>query len=55
MFGRLNYFQVSEIAVVEKEDGATTIRRLEEKEFKHWLEDFTLGDLWLMGKLGGRP
>ena len=51
----VNYFQVSEIAVVEKAEGATTIRRLEEKEFKHWLEDFSLGDLWLMGKLGGRP
>ena len=51
----VNYFQVSEIAVVEKENGATTIRRLEEKEFKHWLEDFSLGDLWLMGHLGGRP
>ena len=37
------------------EDGATTIKRATEMDIDNWMKDFTLGDLWLQGHLGGNP
>jgi len=41
------------VIVCEKEDGATVMERLDEKELSEWLEKYTLGDLWLSGHFGG--
>lgn len=41
------------IVVCEKEDGQTTMRRLNADEMKPWLEEYRLGRLWMMGQLGG--
>jgi predicted ATPase len=43
----------SNIVIVEKEDGATLLERLDEKELEGWLENFRLGELWRSGHLGG--
>ncbi len=48
-------FQPSDIAVVEKQAGATQINRLSDQELAVWLEDFTLDTLWSLGEIGGRP
>jgi hypothetical protein len=29
--------------------------RLSQEELADWLNEFSLGDLWLAGHLGGRP
>jgi predicted ATPase len=42
------------VMVCERDfDGSTTLRRLEADRLKKWLNDYSLGDLWLMGELGG--
>lgn len=47
---------VDQVAIVESEKGATTINRLSDRPgLDQWLKDFSLGELWTMGELGGRP
>lgn len=41
------------IIVCEKDGGATTMRRLGKEELSDWLEKYSLGQLWLDGKVGG--
>lgn len=40
-----------EVLVVEKVEGATQVRRLDAESLKHWLDEFTLGELWQTGQL----
>jgi predicted ATPase len=51
----LNEFEIDDLIVVEREDGASSFKRLEEGEFKSWLEDYSIGELWEKNILGGRP
>jgi predicted ATPase len=41
------------VLVCEKEEGSTTMRRLDEKKLKVWLKKYSLGELWLNGEIGG--
>jgi predicted ATPase len=41
------------ICVCEKIDGATRIERLDKDRLKVWLEDYSLGQLWASGEIGG--
>ena len=42
------------VLICEKEfDNGTQIRRLDAKRLKKWLKDYSLGELWTMGELGG--
>ena len=41
------------VVVCEKEEGSTTMRRLDRDALKEWLERYTLGQLWSKGELGG--
>ncbi len=41
------------IVVCEKENGVTTLKRLETNRLDEWLEQYGLGDLWLRGEIGG--
>ena len=41
------------IVVCEKEDGQTTLKRLDRDELSQWLERYRLGELWTSGELGG--
>jgi predicted ATPase len=51
----LNAFRAEDVVVVDREDGASTLRRLDPADLVDWLEDYTLGDLWKRNVLGGRP
>ncbi len=51
----LNAFSPEDIIVVEREQGASVLKRLDTEELSDWLEDYTLGDLWKRNILGGRP
>lgn len=48
-------FGLDEIRVLELRDGRTEIRRYDEDEYRHWLEEYTTGELWQKNLLGGRP
>jgi predicted ATPase len=51
----LSCLEPEDIIVVDREDNASTFRRLDEAELSTWLEDYSLGELWEMNVLGGRP
>lgn len=41
------------IFITEKHEGSTTLRQLDVKKLKPWLEKYRLGELWTRGDLGG--
>ena len=48
-------FGLDEIIVLELRDGRTEFRRLDPDEYRHWIEEFSPGQLWEKNVLGGRP
>ena len=48
-------FSIDDLLVVDREEGETVFKRFDEKEFEHWLVDYTVGELWEKNILGGRP
>lgn len=51
----LNNFSPSDVIVAENDGVKTTFKRVDEESLKHWLDDFSLGELWEKNVLGGRP
>lgn len=52
----VNEFNAEDIIVVKRESGHETIfERQSEKTLKNWLKDYSIGELWEMNILGGRP
>ena len=43
------------VIVCDRDKNGTKLRRLKGKELELWLEDYLLGDIWLMNKIGGNP
>ena len=41
------------VVICEKENGQTTLKRLNQDNLSHWLEKYRLGELWTSGELGG--
>ena len=41
------------VLVCEKANGSTTMRRLDKEALQKWLPEYSLGELWLKGELGG--
>ncbi|MDB9305745.1 AAA family ATPase [Nodularia spumigena CS-591/12] len=41
------------VLVCERDEKGSHLRRLEPDKLKDWLENYTLGDLWRMGEIGG--
>jgi predicted ATPase len=41
------------VVVCEKENGASTLRRLNADQLSSWLKEYSLGQLWTKGQLGG--
>ncbi|MCK5244230.1 MAG: AAA family ATPase [Desulfobacterales bacterium] len=41
------------VMVCEKNEGSTSIRRLDLENLKAWLKKYTLGELWRKGEIGG--
>lgn len=41
------------VLVCEKDEDGTHFKRLEADKLKSWLMDYSLGDLWLKGEIGG--
>ena len=51
----VSHFEPEDIVVVDRKDEGSVFRRLDSESLAGWLEDYTLGDLWNMNVLGGRP
>ena len=41
------------VIVTEKHDGQSEMRRLDKADLTRWLKDYTLGNLWSSGQIGG--
>ncbi|VAX41761.1 FIG00590706: hypothetical protein [hydrothermal vent metagenome] len=42
-----------DVVICEKEEGQTIMKRLDEKELQVWLKEYSLGELWRSGQIGG--
>ena len=51
----VNEFSIDDLIVVERKQGESVFCRYREREFKDWLEEYTVGELWQKNILGGRP
>ena len=51
----MNQFDLDDLIVVERRDGASTFSRPDPERLRSWLDDYSLGELWEKNLLGGRP
>ncbi|MCK6588145.1 MAG: AAA family ATPase, partial [Polyangiaceae bacterium] len=51
----VDQFAADAVVVVEREGRKSTLRRLNSEHLSTWLDEYTLGELWLKNVLGGRP
>lgn len=51
----LGQFSLDEVAVVSREGGSTTVSRPDRDALEAWIADYSVGELWEMNLLGGRP
>jgi predicted ATPase len=51
----LNAFSPEDIITVERRGQESVFRRHNESELTHWLERYTLGELWQKNVIGGGP
>lgn len=50
-----NQFTWRDFIVVDRIEGASSLRRLSEDDVAPWMADFAMGDLWEKNLIGGRP
>ncbi|MCY4302298.1 MAG: AAA family ATPase [Aestuariivita sp.] len=48
-------FDLNEVFVLESTCGQTRVQRFSDDEYRHWLEQYSTGELWQKNLLGGRP
>jgi len=46
---------IDDLVIVEREQEVTVFKRYDEKDFKTWLEEYSVGELWEKNIIGGRP
>jgi predicted ATPase len=51
----MNQFELDDLIVVERQDGASVFERPDPARLSDWLADYSLGELWEKNLLGGRP
>ena len=42
----INYFALEDIILVNRSNGQSTFKRLNEKDYSAWLEEYSVGELW---------
>jgi predicted ATPase len=51
----INQLEPGDVIVTERHEGASVFHRLDAGRLSEWLEDYSLGELWKMNVVGGRP
>ncbi len=51
----IDHFEVDDVVTVNFRDGCSTFERLDPERLKHWLEEYTLSELWERNVIGGGP
>ncbi|TAE15037.1 MAG: ATPase [Bacteroidetes bacterium] len=53
--GLVDNFEPEDIVVVDRKDRQSVFERQNSENLQRWLENYTIGDLWLKNVIGGRP
>ncbi|MGL4671594.1 AAA family ATPase [Cetobacterium sp.] len=48
-------FRIEDIVVVDKIGNESVLKKLDLENLKEWLDEYSIGELWEMNLLGGRP
>ncbi len=51
----IDQFAIEDVVVVNRENGASSFKRLDEKDFSVWLEEYSVGELWTKNVITGGP
>ena len=51
----VNELDLEDVVIVSRKDGGSVFERPDSNTLRHWLEDYSLGELWTMNVLGGSP
>lgn len=51
----VNQLAPGDVIVTERQEGASVFHRLDAEHLSEWLEEYSLGELWKMNVVGGRP
>ena len=52
----IRFLKPSEVLTINvNDDGAAEVTRADELDLDKWLEEYTLDEVWRMGRMGGRP
>lgn len=51
----IDLLELEDLLIVERSERQSVFKRLSPAEYEHWLEDYSLGELWMKNVLGGRP
>ena len=51
----VDHFEPEDVIAVDRVDGKSVFNRLSARQLEAWLEDYSLGDLWINNELGGCP
>lgn len=51
----IDHFGVEDVVVVNRENGASTFKRLNEADLSEWLESYSVGELWTKNVIAGGP
>ena len=51
----LNQFEIEDLLVFEKDDlNQSIVKKYKEEDFQSWLENYSTGQLWVSGLIGGK-
>ena len=51
----ISNFEADDVITVDRQNGQSIFNRLDSKELKGWLNDYSLGDLWIKSIINGQP
>ncbi len=51
----LDQFAIEDIVVANRKGGASTFERLSEQDYAHWLDNYSVGELWTKNVIAGGP
>jgi predicted ATPase len=52
----IRFLRASEVVTIDVNgEGMAEVRRADELDLDKWLEDYTLDEVWQMGRIGARP
>ncbi len=49
----LDQFSIEDVVVVNRKEGQSTFERLKRADFNEWLNDYSVGELWVKNVIQG--